>query len=272
MRTRRVILGLSALAASACASASELYPALFLETPSRSATDIMQAAHAAAGGNLWVRPASLAMDGYGVFYRDGKATKHERHTMYRVYDAIKDDAHRADGKVRIKSVRGGVPIIDVAFDGRVTSTAKGPRPQSEADKRWASNFGFGVIRHALDEGYSLTRLPDDLVDGKTAYWIKVTDPKGGETQFAISQSDHAVLSVAFDTDRGWHERIYSDFYSNPDISWVQPRRVRLFYNGVKANEVIWTRHQVNADLPDCLFVLPQADECIGPFDREDIAP
>lgn len=232
----------------------------------------MRAAHAAAGGESWSRPKTLSMDGYGVFYRGGVATRHERHTMYRVYDAGKSDAHRADGKVRITSVRDGVPVIDLAFDGETTSTAKGPQPKSEADKRWASNFGFGVIRHALDDGYALSRLPDDLVDGKPAYLIQIEDPVGGETQFAIAHADHAILKVGFDTDRGWHERFYSDFYSNSGVSWVQPRRVRLYYDGVKANEVIWERHLVDAPLADCLFSLPQRDDCTGPFDSEAGAP
>ena len=262
---------LSAALLTGCATANS-YPALMPEQPERTAEDIMRAAHMAAGGDSWVRPETLAMDGYGIFYRDGQATRHERHRMYRVYDAGKADAHRADGKVRITSVRGGIPIIDVAFDGSTTSTAAGPRPQSEADKQWASNFGFGVIRHALDDGYSLSRLPDDLIDGKPAYLIRITDPVGGETQFAIAHADHAILSVAFDTARGWHERIYSDFYSNPGVSWVQPRRVRLYYDGVKANEVIWTRHMIDAPLDDCLFTLPQRDGCPGPFDTAEPAP
>lgn len=261
-------LAASALMLGGCATAAtvEKYPTLYPDGPERTAEDIMLAAHAAAGGPEWVRPGTLSMDGYGVFYRNGKATRHERHTMYRVYDAGKADAHRADGKVRITSIRDGVAVIDVAFDGQTTSTADGPRPQSDADSRWASNFGFGVVRHALDEGYSLSRLPDDLIDGKPAYWVRVADPVGGETQFAIAQADHAILSVAFDTERGWHERIYSDFYSNPGADWVQPRRVRLYYDGVKANEVIWTRHRINADLDDCLFTLPEADGCERPFD------
>lgn len=269
---RTLILSGFALSACATATGADPYLTLFPDTPDRSAEDIMQAAHAAAGGESWVRPETLSMDGYAVFYRGGDATRHERHTMYRVYDAGKADAHRADGKVRITSVRDGQAIIDVAFDGEITSTAQGAQPKSEADKRWASNFGFGVIRHALNEGYTLSRLPDDLIDGKTAYLIRITDPAGGETQFAIAQADHAILSVAFHTDRGWHERIYSDFYSNPGISWVQPRRVRLYYDGVKANEVIWTRHQIDAPLDDCLFVLPQRDGCMGPFDSLEPEP
>jgi hypothetical protein len=259
---------LSGLFLSGCvtAGAPAPFPTLFPAQTDLSADQIMRAAHKAAGGDDWARPQSLSMDGYAVFYRDGVATRHERHTMYRVYDADKADAHRADGKVRVRSVRDGTPIIDIAFDGEVTSTRDGPQPKSEADARWASNFGFGVIRHALDEGYSLSRLPDDLVDGRPAYLIKVTDPVGGTTQFAIAHDDYAILKVGFDTERGWHERIYSDFYTNPGVNWVQPKRVRLYYDGVKANEVIWTRFLIDQNLPDCLFQLPQRDECDSPFD------
>ncbi|MGB3455280.1 MAG: hypothetical protein WBG08_05075 [Litorimonas sp.] len=260
------------VAALASGPAMAADPGQFPDQPERTAEDIMRAAHAAAGGDAWVRPETLAMDGYGVFYRDGVATRHERHTMYRVYAPAKSEAHAADGKVRITSLRDGAPVIEVAYDGTTTSTLDGPREPSEADARWASNFGFGVVRHALDDGYSLSRLPDDLVDGRPAYWVRVTDRQGGQTQFAVAQDNHAILSVAFDTPRGWHQRIYSGFYSNPGSDWVQPRRVRLFYDGVKANEVIWTAHLVDAPLPDCLFTLPQRDGCYGPFDRAEGPP
>jgi len=251
-----------ALLLSACGPSENLKTLLPSDT--RGAVDIMQSAHAAAGGESWTRPISLSMEGYAVFYKDGVASKHEAHSMWRVYDAGKKEAHRVDGKVRIRSVKDSTPVIDLAYDGQTTSTAAGAQPKSEADKRWASNFGFGVIRHALDEGYKLSRLADDLVDGQAAYVVQVIDPIGGETVFAIRQSDKAIVRVGFDTDRGWHERIYSNFFSNPDETWQQPGRVRLYYNGVKANEVVWTSYAINQDLPDCLFVLPQADGCETP--------
>ena len=228
-----------------------------------SASDIMRRAHEAAGGESWTRPKSLYMQGYGVFYQGGEAVRHESHSMWRVYDRNKTDAHRVDGKVRIESINDGVPVFDVSFDGQTTYTPEGAQPKSEADKRWASNFGFGVIRHAFDDGYSLARLPDDLIDGRASYLVKVTDPSGGATQFSIAQDDFAILKVGFDTARGWHERIYSNFFTNPGVSWVQPGRVRLYYNGVKANEVIWQRFEINQDLPDCIFVLPEAEDCRG---------
>jgi len=258
---RRLLLT-SALLWSACtAQSSETLTALYPAQAKLSATNIMTKAHAAAGGETWSRPVSLAMDGYAVFYKDGIAAKNEHHRMWRVYDASKTNAHKVDGKVRIESIRDGKALINLSYDGETTYTPQGPQPKSESDKRWSSNFGFGVIRHALDDGYTLKRLPDDLIDGKLTYMVNVIDPAGGATQFGLAQENYAILKVGFDTERGWHERIYSNFYSNPDESWVQPGRVRLYYNGVKANEVIWTSHKINEDIPSCIFVLPETPDC-----------
>jgi len=241
-------------------TASDTYPTLFTIDAELSSTEIISRAYAAAGGVEWTRPKSLSMDGYAVFYKDGKSAKNEKHQMWRVYDAGKTEAHSVDGKVRILSVRDGKPFYNMSFDGRTTYTGDGPQPKSEADKRWASSFGFGVIRHALDEGYDTARLPDDLIDGRAAYMVQVIDPNGGETQFGIAQDDFAVLKVGFDTPRGWHEH-QSHFFSNPGDKWVQPGRVRLYYKGVKANEVVWTSYQINKELPDCLFVIPTDEGC-----------
>lgn len=258
----RVLVLICAVFLSACHQQhadklTTLYPA----EPELSAENIVSQAHVAAGGKGWSRPVSLAMDGYAVFYKNGVAFKNEHHRMWRVYDAGKTDAHKVDGKVRIESIRDGKAVINLSYDGETTYTPQGPQPKTQTDKQWSSSFGFGVIRHALDDGYSLSRLPDDLIDGRPAFLVRVTDPAGGTTQFGIAQDDYAVLKVGFDTPRGWHERIYSNFYSNPGESWVQPGRVRLYYNGVKSNEVIWTSYAINEDLAPCLFVLPETQDC-----------
>jgi len=223
--------------------------------------EIITRAHKAAGGLTWARPNSLSMAGYAVFYKDGQSLRHESHKMWRIYDASKTNAHKVDGKVRIHSVKDGEAVINISYDGHTTYTDKGAQPKTAADKGWSSNFGFGVIRHALDTGYALERLPDDMIDGKPAFMVKVLDPSGGETTFGIGHNDYKILKVGFETARGWHERIYSDFYSNPGDEWLQPGRVRLYYDGEKSNEVIWERYAINQELPDCLFVLPQTANC-----------
>ena len=225
--------------------------------PALDARTIVERATAAAGGETWRRPRTLFLEGYAVFYGPGGVPLvNQRHAMWRVFPEFKPDAHGADGKVRIESWRDGQLVTFTTFDGTRTYNRDGPMPPSEADRQWAENFGFGVIRFALDPGYALTRLPDDLVDGQPVYRVEVTDPGGARTQFGIGVSDYAVRSVGFVTPRGWHERIYSDFYRLPGISWTQPGRIRLLYNGVKQNEIIWQRFRLNEPMEDALFNTP----------------
>ena len=227
------------------------------EADALTGPDIVAHAYEAAGGDAWVNPSSLFMEGYGLFWTGGpEPARYEPYRMWRVYPVNKEDAHAADGRVRIEAFAGDQVVFQLSFDGADTYNQNGLIEGEGADSsRWASNFGFGVIRHALDEGYSVDRLPDDAVDGRPTYTVRVNDPAGGETLFNIAQDDHAVLRVAFATPRGWHERIYSEFYRNEAGGWNQPGRVRLYYNGVKANEIHWTAFTTGEDYPDALFRL-----------------
>lgn len=221
-----------------------------------SAVEIIQRAYTHAGGDEWARPVSLKMEGYGLFWRGGKDfVRYEPYRMWRVYPEEKGDAHAADGRVRIEAFSDGKVVFQLAFDGKLTYNQDGPLAEQADSDRWASNFGFGVIRHALDEGYSVARLPDDYVDGRPTYSVQVTDPAGGTTLFGIRQDDFAIVMVGFDTPRGWHERTYSDFYRNEDGGWLQPGRVRLYYDGIKANEVFWTKFETGEDYPVEMFQL-----------------
>ncbi len=249
------IVFIAAASAAVADDHEQSLPALYPAKAEKSAQDIIAAAHEAAGGRSWLRPKTLSMKGYGVFYRGGGAATYDDYRMLRVYAAQKDNAHVADGKVRIEAKKDGEQVFVIAFDGETTYNAAGPIEDQTANARWASNFGFGAIRHALDDGWAQKRLPDDLIDGRPAFLVELTDPAGGTTRFGIDQETAHILYVGFDTDRGWHERRYSNFFSKPDVSWVQPGRVRLFYDGVKQNEVIWTDFEINAPLSDDLFVV-----------------
>ena len=162
-------LNLASFAVSAIEPLAAKHPGAMPLNPELDGRAIVARAHAAAGGETWVRPRSLHMTGYGVFYRGGKAAIHERHEMWRVYPQTKDDAHAADGKVRIDSIRDGKAVFQVSFDGKTTYTAKGPMKEPADSKRWQANFGFGVIRFALDEGYGVRREADDRIEGRVAH-------------------------------------------------------------------------------------------------------
>ncbi|MEO1034096.1 MAG: hypothetical protein AAFX44_00925 [Pseudomonadota bacterium] len=221
-----------------------------------SPTEIVARAHAAAGGAFWVNPQTLSMDGYGLFYDGATTRRHEQHRMWRVYPASKAVAHQADGKVRIDSVSNGKVVFQVSWDGERTYTQAGPIADRASASQWQASFGFGAIRFALSDGYRLERLPNDHVDGHATYTVKVVDPSGGATLFGIDQKSYRIRWLGFDTPRGWHERRYSEFFEKPGVRWVQPGRVRLYYDGVKSNEIVWTDFRVNEPIADELFVLP----------------
>ncbi|MFM7797364.1 MAG: hypothetical protein ACKPBA_00080, partial [Planctomycetota bacterium] len=154
--------------------------------PPLPAREIIARAQAAAGGDTWIHPRTLLMRGHAVFYTPQGPEQHERYEMWRVYPVQKGSAHAADGKVRIESWHDGKRVRLVTFDGARSYTLDGPQPPSEADKQWSENFGFGVIRFALEPGFRQERLPDDAVGGREVYMVRIIDPSGQATLFSLA--------------------------------------------------------------------------------------
>lgn len=227
--------------------------------PSLAGRDIIAMAHEAAGSETFVRPGSLFLSGQNVFYdNQGGSSTWDRYAMWRVFGDAKDDAHAANGKVRIEAWRGAKLAMLLSFDGEATYNQTGRMEDQSANAMWSNNFGFGAIRNALDEGWTQERRSDRTIDGKPAYMVQLTDPAGGKTLFGFERGSMAILYVGFDTPRGWHERRYSDYFSKPDTSWQQAGRVRLYYDGVLANEAIWTDFQIGETYADDVFVISEA--------------
>lgn len=233
------------------------YPGLYPANAELSADEIVSRAFDASGGETWRRPTSLLLTGYMVMHKGAAVERYDLYRMWRVYDWNKSSAHAADGKVRIEATRGGEITFLLGFDGKRTFNLNGWVDDDAANAQWSSNFGFGAIRHALDDGWTRKRLPDDLIDGQPTHLIELVDPSGGVTRFGIDAVTYNVVYAAFDTPRGWHERRYSDFFAKPEVSWSQPARVRLFYDGVKQNEIIWTDFELNVEMDAALFAPPK---------------
>ena len=261
---------LAVLALAGCASAQMGPPELgarsemasaFQSEPGLTGAQIIARAQDAAGGEAFVRPGTLFLTGYNLIRGPGGGEViWDRYAMWRAFADEKADAHVASGKVRIEAWRGDDLALLLAFDGETTSNQDGPMEDQSANEMWSANFGFGAIRNALNEGWSQVRRPDRLIDGVPAYMVELTDPAGGTTLFGVRQSDAALVYVGFDTPRGWHERRYSHFFTKPGVDWVQAGRVRLFYNGVKANEAVWTDFAIGAPIADDVFVVDIAPD------------
>jgi hypothetical protein len=241
----------------------------FLACPAASDTPdgkaILALAAQAHGGEGWASARTLVLVGHAVFWGpDGAVprTIADDYRMWRVFDPGRKAAHAAEGKVRILAKAGGQPVFTVGFDGTTTWTERGVTPPAEAAAFWASNFGFGIIRRAGDPGFTATRLADDAIDGHRLYMVRLVDPAGGQTLFGIDAASHAIRTMGFSTPKGWHLRTYDDFVTLANPRWLQARKVTLYYNGVKANEVIWDKAEVNGPVDDALFAPPKSPAAI----------
>lgn len=236
-----------------------LLPSIALAEEPLSGDAILLRAREAAGGDGWANARSLFLSGHAVFYgANGHAptSSPDSYTMWRMFDPNRQAAHGAEGKVRITIKNKGKLFMDVGFNGADTWNEKGIIPKAQADAFWASNFGFGIIRHAGKPGFAAQRLPDDAVDGHASYMVELTDPTGTKSLFGVDRKTFAIRMVGFRTPKGWHVRTYQDFVTLDNPRWLQARHVTLYYDGRKANEVFWTSYKVNTDIDPKLFDPP----------------
>ena len=143
---------------------------------------VLARATEAAGGEGWAKAKTLVLAGHAIFYAPVGAEPRstaDDYRMWRVYDPARAASHAAEGKVRIIATAKGKPMFTVGYDGATTWNERGVVPKPEADAYWATNFGFGIIRHAGDPGFRAERVPDDRIDGHPLYMVRLTDPSGG---------------------------------------------------------------------------------------------
>ncbi len=224
-----------------------------------TARQIVERVHAAAGGDAWLKAGTNVMRGDATLCRDGdpnRCVHADRYVMYRVYPTeLAHGAHAGSGKFRLDAYDGDKVLFEVSFDGTRSYNQNGPLPPERATSDEMSAFGFSAIRFALQPGFEVERLTDDEVQGRPSYFVRVKDPSGTRTLFGIDQQDFKVLSAQWQTTKGWHTRLYSDFYVLEGSGFVQPGRVRHFYDGVKTVDIHWRSAEIGQPIPDSTFVL-----------------
>ncbi|MGA0098822.1 MAG: hypothetical protein ACO3LH_05015 [Steroidobacteraceae bacterium] len=248
----RLLLSLLLLSASPPVLAQGALP------ESASARQVVDWAVDRAGGEAWLHATSNRMEGWAVLCRQGRAEqciRADRYVMHRQYPRDVAATHAGTGKFRLDAEVGERVLFRASFDGTRSYDANGPLPPQDARSAEASAFGFSAIRFTDAPGFKLERLVDDEAEGHPCFTLKVVDATGSATVFWIDRESGYIRKAAWDTPKGWHERVYSDFYWVPDPGFLQPGRVRLYYAGAKEVDIRWTSATLNETYDDALFVL-----------------
>lgn len=229
----------------------------------QTAKEILQWAVTASGGSLWQQPETLELHGNAFFTPFGKTEgaqvkQLDTYSMYRIFPSDNKAAHQANGKIRFDAAAGTAMFMQLIFDGKTTRNqlSDDARPFREHFS-WSNNFGFGIIRFADRDSFLVERLTDELNDGFPCYTVQITDPKKMITVFQIDKKSHLIRGVSFSTTVGYHQRIYSDFKKIKvgNQFFMQPRRVRLFFDGVRWMDIHWLKYQVNQPIDEQVFSL-----------------
>lgn len=218
-----------------------------------NAAEIMQIATAAAGGDAWRLAETNLMSGDAVLYRNGSSTRADRYEMRRVYPRELPETHTGTGKFRLDAYSNEQLLFTISFDGEQMYDQRGPMTPQQAAQLAASSFGFSAVRFALTEGFALQRMADDQVDDRPCWFVQLTDPSGGKTLVGVDRIDGMLRYVGWDTPGGWHERLYSAHYTL-ESGFVQPGRVRLYYDGVKTADINWRSAKIGVDFAAATFV------------------
>jgi hypothetical protein len=218
----------------------------------------------AAGGDLWQQPQSLQLSGNARWTPFGKTDSNESlyfdtYKMYRVFPSQNLAAHAANGKIRFDAKYANNTYMQLIFDGQKTLNYLSDKAKPyQKYFSWSNNFGFGIIRFADRDSFSVERLADDQIEGYPCYVVQITDPKKMVTTFSIDQKTFYIRGVSFITDIGFHNRIYSDFEKLQPANkasgyFIQARRIRLYFDGIKWMDINWTNNEVNGNIQDEVF-------------------
>ncbi len=208
----------------------------------------------ANGGEVWKRPKTLQLAGEATLYWKDKVYQLNTYKMWRVFPDGNDNARNANGKIRFDAFDNEKVFFKISFDGKNTvQILSDAAKANEETLKWSNNFGFSIFRFVENEGFSVTILPADAVDGFPCYFIKITDPKKSVTVFGIDKKTFNIRLAEFQTPLGFHQRIYSDFKWHKNPKFLQPRRLRIFNDGIKTAEIFWREYKVNQPIADEIF-------------------
>ncbi len=220
-----------------------------------TAKQIIQKTIKSNGGEYWKHPKTMMLNGKAKMYTPGEIDLIlDTYSMKRVFPDTNAQARQANGKVALLAESKGEVFFDLRFDG-----AKSKMYLSEHAKRfkdhfkWANNFGFGIIRFAIDQNLECKLVTDLNFGSIPCYYVSITDKSGQETIFGIDKEKFQIIYMGFDTPLGFHLREYSNFKRHKEVPFVMPLLLKIYYDNSLWFEVHWESFEINEPIEDKVF-------------------
>ncbi|MEM6800078.1 MAG: hypothetical protein AAF696_01675 [Bacteroidota bacterium] len=228
-----------------------------------SANDIWKMAIEAAGGEIWQKPRFLHLSGearFTPYASHSDVLDFDTYKMYRVFPEENDAARKANGKVRFDAAEGKEDFFKLCFDGKESNLYLSEKAKPHAEHfKWSNNFGFSIFRFADREDFHIERMADDRADGYACYVLKIRDARQTDTYFWLDKEKGYIRQLGFDTEKGWHHRIYSNF-ERTKSGFLQPERLCIYFSGLKWMDIYWQHYEINVPIADEIFTLRERQD------------
>ena len=215
--------------------------------------ELIQQSIDAHGGTIWNHPTSLVLNGCASLYDDGKKKHHfDLYQMHRVFPRRNNEARKENGKVSIIAKEMESLFFHLTFDGAQSEVTLSEQASIFSDHfKWSNNFGFGIIRFAIQEKLECKFIEHDKDDH--CHYFEVIDKNQQRTLFGIGKKESFIRYMAFETPLGMHQRSYSNF-KRDENGFVLATHLNIKYGEDLFFEVNWDSFEVNVDIPDSIFI------------------
>lgn len=220
-----------------------------------TAAQIIRKAIAAHGSDAWKHPETLQLYGSAVMHSEGGPELIlDTYNMQRVFPGTNTEARKANGKVALLARAGDEVFFDLRFNGTETHVFLSETAQKFRDNfTWSNNFGFGIIRFALDRKLECTLTGDHTFGDVPCHYITIKDASGQDTVFGIHKDSFRIIYMGFDTPLGFHLRRYGHFKQHPGNPFLIPLSLSIYYDDFRWFDVRWDDFRLNASIENKVF-------------------
>ncbi|MEL6865880.1 MAG: hypothetical protein AAFP19_15750 [Bacteroidota bacterium] len=210
-----------------------------------NSTELLTHTIEAAGGKQWQRSPILHLKGSAHFTPFGQTD--DQHYGYfdrcewsRHFGSDEEVPKGKEQQIRFELMDNEQPffILNTKDNSSPISLSQSAHTYQEYLK-WSKDWELDWLRMANRSGFNRQLLTEDIVEKYHCYFLKITSPNHQERLFGIDQYTYRIRYQGWRTPVGYHHLIYDEFVQLPHTSFIQPSKLKIYFDGIKWMEIKW---------------------------------